>query len=395
MKPLRRFFLVFAVACLLSVVLTAQAASCPFCEGSLSETLVLQIDSAQMVFFGHFEKARRTNTGLEQGESDFVIERVYKDHESVKGLKRITIPKYITDSKSKWLLFGEFYKGKFDANKGTQVTHDSEMIRYVEGIIKLKSKSQPERLRYAFDFLNSPELEVSMDAYREFHRADYRDYKEMARKLPPDTIAGWLQDPKTPSYRYGLYASLLGHCGKAPHAKLLMEMIEDPEKRRGSGLHGLMSAYMMLEPKKGWTYVKDLVQSADKPFLIRYAGLQTIRFIREYRLDLLNPKDEKAAQNEIVKGVAGIMKIPDMADFAIEDMRKWKRWEYCDQILGMFGQKGFSSSVIRKSILRYALQCDTPAARAFCKAQRLRDQEWFDEVRELLELESPSATTKK
>ena len=32
---------------------------------------------------------------------------------------------------------------------------------------------------------------------------------------------------------YGLYASLLGHCGTKAHAKLLKSMIEDPEKRRG------------------------------------------------------------------------------------------------------------------------------------------------------------------
>ena len=41
-----------------------------------------------------------------------------------------------------------------------------------------------ERLRLCFDFLNSTDLEVSMDAYREFARADYNDYKGMAKALP-------------------------------------------------------------------------------------------------------------------------------------------------------------------------------------------------------------------
>ncbi len=391
MNSLSRFAVLIGALGVLSLAIVEPAGGCPFCEGEKSSTLVLQIDEAQIVLFGHFENAKVVAGGLDQGQSDFVIERVYKSHDAIKGMKRLTLPRYITDAKTKYLVFADVYKGKIDANKGTPVANDGEMVRYIEGIIKLKGKAQPERLRFAFDYLNSPEFEVSMDAYREFHRADYTDYKDMAKKLPADTIAGWLQDPKTPSYRYGLYASLLGHCGNAKHADLLMSMINDPEKRRGSGLYGLMAAYTMLEPQKGWSFLKDLVQDKEKPFLVRYSGLQTMRFLRESRADLINAKDPVAGKNEIVKGLAGVMNVPDMADFAIEDLRKWRRWEYADEILGMFGKKDYNTPIIRKSILRYALQCDTAPAKAFVKAQRLRDQEWVDETKELLELEPAPA----
>src|SRR4030095_3861891 len=140
----------------------------------------------------------------------------------------------------------------------------------------------------------------------------------MAKTLPADTIAGWLKDPKTPSFRLGLYATLLAHCGNAEHASLLMEMINDPERRRGAGVHGLMMAYTILEPQKGWKFVKEVAHTTDKPFLFRYAGLQTMRFLRECRPDVVNPKNETAGRTEIVKGVVGIMAVPDMADFAIE-----------------------------------------------------------------------------
>src|ERR1035438_2541184 len=156
----------------------------------------------------------------------------------------------------------------------------------------------------------------------------------MAKTLPADKIAGWLQDPKTPQFRYGLYASLLGHCGKEKHAELLFTMMNDPEKRKVSGLHGLMAAYTMLEPKKGWKYLNELVQDKEQPFMVRYSGLLTMRFLWENRLDLLG-KDENAARTEVVKGVAGILKVGDMADFAIEDLRKWRRWEYCDQVIDL------------------------------------------------------------
>src|SRR5262249_40908154 len=92
-------------------------------------------------------------------------------------------------------------------------------------------------------------------------------------------------------------------------------------------------------------------------------------------------------------GVLGVLNVADMADFAIEDLRKWKRWECCDRVIGMFGQKSFDTPVIRKSILRYALQCPTNTAKRFVKEQQARDPEWVNDTRELLELETiPSSS---
>jgi hypothetical protein len=383
----RRPIWLLAAAAILAYAFSTQA--CPFCEEK-GLTLVGQFEEAQFVLFGHFTNAKLTNTGLDQGESDFVIEKVLKDHDAVKGKTKLTLPRYITDSKTKFIIFCDVYKGKIDPYKGMPVVNGSEMGTYIEGVLKLKGKSQPERLRYAFDFLNSSEVEVAMDAYREFAKADYKDYKDIAKKLPAATIAGWLTDPKTPPYRYGLYASLLGHCGNEEHAKLLRGMIDDPEKRKGSGLHGLMASYVMLKPKEGWSMLKELVQAKDKPFLVRYSGLQTMRFIWDNRPELI-AADEAAAKTEIVKGVAGVLEVTDMADFAIEDLRKWRRWEYADKIIGLYGQKNYNTPIIRKSILRYALQCPSANAVAFVEKQKARDAEWVSETRELLDLETAPA----
>ena len=375
-----------ALACLTPAV----PASPYCCDGEKSLPLVAQFDEAQIVLFGHFENARAAASG---GMTDFVIERVYKDHPMIKGQKTLALPRFVNEPKTKYIIFCDIYKGKIDAYKGTALVDDGEMVKYIEGIMKMKGKSQPERLRFAFDYLTSPEVEVAMDAYREFARADYRDYKEIAKTLPADKLAGWLQDPKTPPYRYGLYATLLGHCGNSKHAELLMGMISDAERRKSSGLHGLMMAYAMLEPDKGWKFLKGMVQDKDQPFLVRYSGLQTLRFLYEARPDIVN-KDESAAKKEVLSGLAGVLNVTDMADFAIEDLRKWKRWEYADQVIGLFGQKNFSAPIIRKSILRYALQCPTNDAKAFVKTQEANNKEWVDDTRELLELETiPPAVT--
>jgi hypothetical protein len=363
--------------------------ACEFCNGEREKPLVTQFEDAELVLVGHFENARQSADGISPGNTDFVIERVYKDHAMLKGMTKLTLPRYIPNSKTKFIVFGEIYKGKIDAYKGTPLVNDSEMLRYIDGMVKVKAKTCAERLRYAFDFLNSPESDVSMDAYREFARSDYADYKEMAKKLPAEKLAAWLKDPKTPSYRYSLYASLLGHCGTAEHGVQLRKMMDEmfADKTKGSGMHGLLAGYIMIEPEKGWTYVKDLVKDEDKYFLARFTGLQTMRFMYESRPDLRN-KDADVARREIVNGVLGAMTSKELADFAIEDLRKWKRWECSGAVLGLFGQKDFNTTTIRKAILRYALQCPNADAKNFCEEQRARDPEWFDDTKELLELEA-------
>lgn len=389
-----RFFGWLLALTLLALV-AAPAPTCEFCSGEKGLTLTLQFEDVPLVLYGHFENARTSTSDIGTGESDLVFEEVLKAHDIVKGMKKLTVQKYIADPKLKFVVFCDINKGKIDPFKGIQVTDGGEMRKYIDAILKNKNKSQPERLRVAFDFLNSPEVEVAMDAYREYSRAAYSDYKEMAKTLPADKIAGWLQDPKTPQFRYGLYASLLGHCGKEKHAELLFTMMNDPDKRKASGLHGLMAAYTMLEPKKSWKYLSELVQDKEQPFMVRYSALQTMRFVWDNRLDLLG-KDESTARVQVVKGVAGVLSVSDMADFAVEDLRKWHRWEYCDQVIDMFEKKNFNTPIIRKAILRYALQCPSGRAVDFVKTQRVRDAEWVAETLELLNLEStPAPATKK
>src|SRR3989442_10049293 len=105
------------------------------------------------------------------------------------------------------------------------------MADYLKGALAIKDEKMPKRLRFFFDYLDNADTEVSNDAYKEFANADYKDYHDMAKSLPADKVAKWLQDPETPSFRYGLYASMLGHCGTDKHAELLRKMLDDPQKR--------------------------------------------------------------------------------------------------------------------------------------------------------------------
>jgi hypothetical protein len=383
---LRRFMVLFAAAAVLAV--TPLALACPFCAQQKGPTLLGDYKQAAIVLVGKFANARLdANSGLENGTTDFVIEETLKDNPILKGKMTITLPRYIPPTKSKYVLFCDVFKGKIDPYRLAEVQPGSDLVRYLKGALKIKDRPIGERLRYCFDYVQSKDLEVSLDAYREFARASYDDYRGMAKALPANTIAGWLQDSNTPSYRYGLYASLLGHCGKDEHAKLLREML-DKSGRQSSGVDGILAGYLMLlhkegHTKDGLTYVRGLLTDRKQPFLMRYSALRTLRFFWDTRPDVFSKKD-------LADSVALLLDQPDMADFAIEDLAKWEQWNRTDQILGLFNKTAFNAPVVKRAILRYALRCPEPRAKEFVRQQRARDAEWVNDTEELLRLETPA-----
>jgi len=276
------FALLFAL-----VLLAAPADACLFCSEQRGPTLADDFSKASVVLLGTCSNPKLGTGGLEDSSTEFVIDEVVKPNELVKDQKKILLPRFIADTKSKHIIFADVYKGKLDFYRGVPVGADSAMVRYLKGAYAVQDKSPGERLRYFFDFLNFGEYEIALDAYREFAKADYKDYEGMAKTLPASKLAEWIKDPKTPSYRLGLFASLLGHCGGPEEAKLLKKTIEDPEKRKGSGVDGMMAGLVMLDPQGGWGFLGEQMLNPKQDFQYRYSVFRTGRFLWEVRPDLV------------------------------------------------------------------------------------------------------------
>jgi hypothetical protein len=348
------------------------------------QTLMGDVNQATMVLYGTFTNAKLDAGSDGQGTTDLTIEAVLKKHESLGDRKVITLPRYVPtekNSKVKFLVFCDVFKGKIDPYRGIPVQADSDMVKYLRGAMAVKDKPIGDRLRYYFDYLDNKESEISTDAYKEFGNADYKDYRDMAKRLPADKIARWLQDPNTPAFRYGLYASMLGHCGTAKHAKVLRNMLDDPQKRVATGVDGILAGYTMLDPKAGWDYIHTILKDSSKEFMLRYAALRAARFFWDSRPDVLNKKDISA-------GVSEMLEQSDIADLAIEDLRKWQCWEMCGRILGLKDKKSHDIPIIRRAILRFALSCPDQEAAAFVADWRKRDPETVKDIEELLKLEN-------
>jgi hypothetical protein len=371
------------LAVLLLAALAVPAAACPFC-GMQGQTLVGEVNEASLVVFGTL-----TNPKLDpgndagQGTTDLRIEKVLKSHEIVEGKKVITLPRYLpTDEKAtKFLIFCGVFKGKIDPYRGISVKSDSDIVKYLEGAVAVKDKPIGARLRFYFDFLDNADVEVANDAYKEFGNADYKDYREMAGKLPAGKIAKWLLDPETPAFRFGLYASMLGHCGGPKEAAVLRSMLDDQAKRLNTGVDGVLAGYTMLEPKAGWAYLCDILKDPGKEFMLRYAALRAARFFWESRPDVIH-------QKAVVQGIAPLLDQNDIADLAIEDLRKWRCWDLTDRVLALYGQKTHDIPIIRRAILRFALCSPGPKAAPFVEALRKKDPDFVKDAEELLKLES-------
>lgn len=395
----RRLILPLVAVLILAAVPTAEVEACPFCTMQ-GQTLTQDVQQASMVLVGTFTNAKM-GENFGDGTTDLVIESVLKKHEildkevktDAAGKKVLTLKRYVPqeDKKYKYLVLCDVFNNAIDPYRGVAVRTDCDIASYIDGATKIKDKKPAERLAFFFKYLDDAEVEVSNDAYKEFGNSDYKDYREMAKDLPADKVAKWLQDPNTPAFRYGLYASMLGHCGKEEHAKVLRDMLEDPQKKLLSGTDGIFAGYALLKPKEGWPYLTGMLKDPSKDFTQRYAALRAVRFFWESRPDVFEAK-------ELVSGVSLLLDQNDIADLGIEDLRKWGRWEMTDRILALYGQKSHDIPIIKRSILRFALAArdvenvtqPNPKAKAFVEDLRKKDAQLVQDAEELLKLEAPS-----
>lgn len=377
------WYLLMALAGLLvfSVPASAQI-RCGNCAGVETTTLVEDFQASAAVMYGHFanglpEDINGNDDGV--GSTDFVIEKVLKSHDLIKGMEVLRLAKFV-QAKEKFVVFFDDYKGNIYPFRA-EVDTAGELLQYLASVLEIRDQPIAKRLRHYFNFLDSTSDSLSLDAYREFARANYSDYKDMAKTLPAKTIAGWLKDPKTPPHRFGLYASLLGHCGDPKvHGDLLRAMLDDPTNREGSGLAGMLAGYTMLQPKEGWELIQTVLKSDCKEsYYFRYYGaLRALRFFWG------NP-NTAMPKERILEGMGLAINQHDMADFVIEDLREWKAWEMTDKVLDLFGKKSHDVFFVRKAILRFALCSPSPRAVEFVRVQRRLDPAGVSDMEEILE----------
>jgi hypothetical protein len=179
--------------------------------------------------------------------------------------------------------------------------------------------------------------------------------------------------------RIGLYGLLLGLSGKPEHAALLRDIVVDEKKRPITGIDGIMGGLCVLDPEDGPKFVLDVLTNPKNDFNFRYSALRTTRFV----LTELPRVDKE----KIFERMRSAIRIPDISDLVIDDLRKNQCWAPLDEILALYGKDKFDLQVIRRSIIRYALRCPGAAAAAFIADLRSKDAQLVSDVEEILRFE--------
>lgn len=399
MAWLLRRLLPLIAALPVSASLASSGDACPFC-GMQGPTLTGEVGQAKLVLYGQLTNANEQNDTTEL-HIDSVIKNELagkKDDPLADKKKTVLLHRFLPTSeatdKRRYLVYCDFFRDKVDPYRTVAVVPSGDMAKYLFGALEHKDEVIGKRLRYFFDYLDNSDLEISNDAYREFANADYKDYKDMAKDLPPERVAGWLRNEKTPAYRYGLYASMLGHCGKPEHAAVLRAMLDDPAKRLGSGVDGMLAGYVMLKPREGWNYTRDILKDGKKEFMTRYAALRAVWFFWDSRPDLVSKKDLK-------EGMDYLLDQSDIADLAIDSLRKRQCWDMTERVLSLRTNKMYEIPIVRRALLRFALGCQdskakgSTAARAYVDEIRKKDAQMVADAEELLKLEQMPPTAAK
>lgn len=370
-------------AALFLVVCAPSAAwACSYCDPTNQrlQTFRQEARTSKLVVIGTLANPRLVG---DNGATDLVVEHVVKDDASL-GKKTITLPRWTpVDPKKppRMLVFFDVYDGKLDPFRGVTL-RGTTMPAYLAGALKLDDRDRVTSLLYFARYLDNSDPDVAADAFLEFAKATDQEVGAVGAKLDPARLRKILADPKAPPDRLGLLAFLLGACGTKADADALAAMLDKADERTSPALAGILGGLIELRPEDGWKRALALLEDPKRSYQDKLAVLGTLRFFHAYR-----PNESK---KPILAGMAAVVARGDMADMAVEDLRRWKWWDLTRQVLAQYNKPTHAAPLVKNAILRYALCCPDADAAAFVKAVRAADPEAVRELEEALEFERPA-----
>jgi hypothetical protein len=375
----------FAAALLAGFVASTPVLACTFCDGNLraKQTLRMHFAQAKAVLYGQL-KNPRFDRQTDEGFTDLQIASVMKDDAARGGRAVIVLRTYLPvvgNTPPDYLVFCNVANGALEPTYGIPAT--SAIVAYLKDAAKLDDADPAARLAFFFKHLDSPDATIAADAFHEFARAQDADILKAAKHIDPAKIRKLIADASTPVERLGVFAFLLGVSGGPADAAFLGRMLsEDPlSERATAAFGGLLAGYILLAPKEGWTFAAAVLADSKRPYSIRLSAIGTVRFLQATRT--------AECKAEVLKCCAVLLPHGDLADQAIEDLRRWGYWDLTSDVLAQFGKPTHSAPIVRRAILRYALSAPGDEARRFVAAVRLSDPKLVKSVEEMLELYKP------
>lgn len=372
-----------AVAVLL--LAAANLAACTFCGDGLRtrQTLRMHYSGAKAVLHGQL-KNPRFDPKTDAGFTDLQITTVLKDDPARGGRPVLTLPRYLPvvgNTPPDYLMFCEVANGSLDPTYG--IPASPAIVSYLNAAVKLDPADPVAKLGFFFKHLEAADPIVAADAFAEFARASDAEILKARAVINPVTVRRLIADPNTPVERLGVLAFLLGVSGGKDDAAFLGTMLAAhplPE-RSTAAFGGLLAGYILLEPKAGWDVAATVLADTRRSYAERLSALGTVRFFQATRSAEFKP--------QVLGCCAALLPHGDLADQAVEDLRRWGWWELTPQVLAQFGKPTHAAPIVRRAIVRYAITCPHNDAKAFLAATRRTDPKLVRAVEEQMTLYDP------
>jgi hypothetical protein len=360
------------------------ALPCSLCSGQRSKTLREDAALAKLIICGTLANPRPTfdKDGLTTGgTTELHIRSVLKSDPFLVGQTTVVLPRYVPcdpPNPAEYVVFCDIANGRLDPYRGIPI-RSREFLNYLQGDIALDPRDSTKSLLYFFTYLDHPDSAIADDAFLEFAKAGDHEIGKLAGRLDAGKLRAWVQDPRTTSPRLNLYGFLLGACGEARDADLLRSLVLKADDTTQGALSGLLSGYICLRPIDGWELALRLLHDTQQPYSRRMAVLGALRFYHGWK-----PAESR---QPLLRCLGELVGQGDMADLAIEDLRRWQLWDLTGNVLAQFGKPTHSAPIMRRAIVRYALSCSDQEAKDFVASLKSREPELVADVEESLQYE--------
>jgi hypothetical protein len=378
-----RVFPVALAAVLLAA--TADVRACVICgDGPRSrQTLRMHFAQAKVVLHGQLRNPR-FDPKTDDGFTDLHVTAVLKDDPARGGQTLIILRRYLPvvgNTPPDYLVFCNVSDGKLDPAYGMPAS--PAVVEYLKRAALLSDADPVGMLGFFFDHLDSRDPTIAADAFVEFARASDVDVVKARARFDPAKVRRLIADPSTPDERLGVFALVLGLCGAQEDAAFLASMITpNPLPARSeTAFAGLLAGYVLLDPKPGWAFATAVLGDPRRPYAVRLSAIGTVRFFQATRGAGCKP--------EVLACCRALLPHGDLADQAIEDLRRWGWWELSDDVLAQFGKPTHAAPIVRRAIVRYAISCPDPKAKTFLAQVRQADPKLVRDVEEQMSLYDP------
>jgi hypothetical protein len=360
----------FAVLLLVAGMLPGSPiAACSLC-GTMARnnSLSYEFEHAQVVVYGYLANPKLTGRSG-SGTTEFHVAQIIKDDPAFPRQKMLLLGRYlpILDPKTppKYVMFFRAPKQSLEPYWGKEITSPA-VLNFVAEL--QRKRSEPgEMLVIAAKHFDHADPNVADEAFMVFAKADDKQIAQIAKKLDAAQLRKLVKNPDLEPERLSMFAYLLGACGNKEDAELLRTLLKQPTARSFKSFEGVLAGYITMRPKEGWAFAEETLKDDKQSFLLRYATLRTLRFFYN-----ANPQE---AAPRVMQGMGQAIGHADIADIAIQDLRVWKRWEHTKLIISCWDKKSHQSPIVRQSMVRYALACKEPEARALLARARREDPE--------------------